>query len=152
MNDNYLDSGPAARRQLTEQAFAVLRRLRHHASEVAGDVGLSFLQARALWRLEQPVPTGELAEGLGLDRSNVTSVVDRLEERGLVARRPHPDDRRVKLIALTEAGRATRAALDERLHATVTVFDSLTEAEQRQLGALLAKVLEERTPAATASR
>ncbi len=133
---------PRSRRQLAELCFAVVRRLRSRAAELASDFGLSFLQARALWRLEQPLPTGTLAELLGLDRSNITSVVDRLEEGGFVTREPHPEDRRVKLLALTDAGRALRAELDRALFTTVTLFDGLSRAEQAELETLLARILE----------
>jgi DNA-binding MarR family transcriptional regulator len=139
---------PESPRQLADQLFAVVRRLRQHATELAADYDLSFLQLRALWRLEHPLPTGSLAEQLGLDPSNVTSVVDRLEARGLVARQPHVDDRRVKLLVLTDAGREARTTIDERMFATLTVFDDLTSAERRQLVTLLAKI----SPAEPADR
>jgi DNA-binding MarR family transcriptional regulator len=153
--DNYLSetlggSSPHWRRQLPELFFGVVRRLRHHAAEAAAEFDLSFLQARALFRLEQPTATGTLAEQLGLDRSNVTSVVDRLEDRGLVTRQTHPGDRRVKLLVLTDAGRATRAAIDERIFETVTLFEALSEEDQRALAGLLSKLLERADPAASA--
>ncbi|HWW45953.1 MAG TPA: MarR family transcriptional regulator [Acidimicrobiia bacterium] len=134
--------GPQVRRQLADLCFAVIRPLRHHASELAAEFDLSFLQSRALWRLEQPLATGALAEQLGLDPSNITGVVDRLEARGLIERQPHPEDRRIKLLALTRAGRAIRADLNERLFTTVTLFEALTDAEQEQLAALLTKIVE----------
>ena len=124
--------------------------LRGFASEAAADFDLSFLQARALRRLEQPMATGTLAEQLGLDRSNVTGVIDRLEERGLITRQPHPGDRRVKLVVLTDAGRATRAAIDERIFATVTLFEALSEEDQRDLAGLLSKLLERADAGASA--
>ena len=138
---------PESPRQLADQLFAVVRRLRAHATELAADHDLSFLQLRALWRLEQPLPTGSLAEQLGLDSSNITGVVDGLEARGLLARQPHVDDRRVKLLVLTDAGRAARTTIDEQMFATLTVFDDLTSAERRQLVTLLAKI-SPRAPAA----
>lgn len=48
-----------------------------------------------------------LAERLGLGRAATGSVIDSLEERGLVARRPDPDDRRVWRVDLTAAGKET---------------------------------------------
>lgn len=131
---------PESPRQLADQLFAVVRRLRQHATELAAEYDLSFLQLRALWRLEQPLPTGTLAEQLGLDSSNITSIVDRLEARGLVTRQAHVEDRRVKLLVLTAAGRDARTTIDERLFATLTVFDDLTPDERRQLVTLLAKI------------
>ena len=139
-------STPRSRRQLAERLFAVVRRLRSSSAELAGDFGLSVLQVRALWRLEDPLPTGELAERLGLDSSNITGVVDRLESLGLVTRTSQPEDRRVKLLTLTEAGRRVRSHLDERLFATLTLFDCLSDDEQRALEALWPKVLDSADP------
>ena len=148
MIDNYRpDPGaaPTARRHMAELFFGVVRRLRSHAAERAAEFDLSFLQARALWRLEQPLATGTLAEQLGLDRSNITPIVDALETRGLVTREARRGDRRVKLLTLTAAGRAMRAALEERIFTTQTLFDTLTEPEQAELAGLLTKLLEAST-------
>jgi DNA-binding MarR family transcriptional regulator len=155
--DNYRSdpgAAPTARRQLAELCFGVVRRMRSHAAELAAEFELSFLQARALWRLEQPLATGTLAERLGLDRSNITHIVDGLEARGLITREAQRDDRRVKLLTLTASGRAVRAALDERIFATETLFETLTEEEQATLAGLLGKLLDaaaaaEPTPAAS---
>src|SRR5713226_4435512 len=64
--------------------------------ETVGELGLSPMQAHALRFLERPVPMSELADTLWCDASNVTGIVDRLEARGLVERRPSDGDRRVK--------------------------------------------------------
>jgi MarR family transcriptional regulator, lower aerobic nicotinate degradation pathway regulator len=47
-----------------------------------------------------------LANAVGIDTSTVGGVVDRLETRGLLTRSASPSDRRVRLLALTTAGRA----------------------------------------------
>jgi MarR family transcriptional regulator, lower aerobic nicotinate degradation pathway regulator len=52
-----------------------------------------------------------LARSIGLDTSTVASVIDRLESRGLMQRQASPDDRRVRLLTLTEAGHAAVAAV-----------------------------------------
>jgi DNA-binding MarR family transcriptional regulator len=54
----------------------------------------------------------------------------------------------VKLLVLTDAGRAARTTIDEQMFATLTVFDDLTRAERRQLVTLLAKI----SPTAPAAR
>lgn len=75
--------------------------------------GLTPNDARALSSLDAPEgkPIGELARQWGSDPSNTTWVVDRLEKAGLVERRAAPEDRRVKLVALTTKGRQTRDEL-----------------------------------------
>lgn len=75
--------------------------------------GLTPNDARALSSLDgsQGRPIGELARQWKSDPSNTTWVVDRLEKAGLVERSAAPDDRRVKLVALTAKGRRTRDEL-----------------------------------------
>jgi MarR family transcriptional regulator, organic hydroperoxide resistance regulator len=64
--------------------------------------------------LDEPRPMGELAHHMHCDNSNITGIVDRLAERGLVERRAAEGDRRVKLVALTDAGAELRAELVRR--------------------------------------
>lgn len=64
---------------------------------------------------DEPKPMGAIAEGLGIDASQVTWLIDRLEERGFVERRPLPTDRRVKTVALTPKGVDFRRRLLEHL-------------------------------------
>ncbi len=85
---------------------------------VSEALGLSFARVRALRRLaDEPLTLRGLAELLTADPPYVTLIVDDLEKRGLVQRTPHPEDRRSKLVQLTEAGRATAARADEILDA-----------------------------------
>lgn len=75
--------------------------------------GLRFSRVRALWRLEdQPRTLGELAWEMGTDAPAATVIINDLEARGLVERRPHPDDRRAKLVSLTAAGRKLVAVVN----------------------------------------
>jgi len=62
-----------------------------------------------------PRPMGVMADMMNCDASQVTWLVDRLEERGFVERRALPTDRRVKTIALTPSGVAFRAELLEHM-------------------------------------
>jgi DNA-binding MarR family transcriptional regulator len=82
----------------------------------------------------------ELADHCGCDASYVTTIVDGLEDKGYAERRPHPTDRRVKAIALTEAGAEAKAKAMAVLHAPPEALDRLSAGEQRQLRDLLRKV------------
>ncbi|WP_037064338.1 MarR family winged helix-turn-helix transcriptional regulator [Pseudonocardia acaciae] len=62
---------------------------------------------------------GELAARLHCDKTNVTGLVDRLQRRGLVRRRPDADDRRVARVALTEQGAELVARFRKSLGAAV---------------------------------
>jgi DNA-binding MarR family transcriptional regulator len=105
-------------------------------------LGISPGLMKTLFRLEpgQGVPMRDLADFWGCDASYVTSLADALEERGLIERRPHPTDRRVKMIALTEEGIVARKRAFDVLYVPPSSFSALTAAEQRQLRDLLRKV------------
>src|ERR1700742_1932114 len=96
------------------QAWRLMRDLTHHPDVLrrthvlADGVGLTPAVTKALAHLspDHPTPMRELASALRCDNSYVTAVVDSLEERGLAGRRPHPTDRRIKVIEVTPQGAA----------------------------------------------
>jgi MarR family transcriptional regulator, organic hydroperoxide resistance regulator len=99
-------------------------------------------QAMALRMLHEPRPMGELAKFLFCDNSNVTGIVDRLEERGLVERRPADHDRRVKLIELTEQGQRVRREIERRINEPPRAIADLPEADQIALRDILRRALD----------
>ncbi|MFD0329624.1 MarR family winged helix-turn-helix transcriptional regulator [Streptacidiphilus monticola] len=83
---------------------------------VAEATGISFARSRALRRLVQrPLRMSELAAKLATDKPYTTLIVDDLVRRGLVERTTDPDDRRCKLVSLTETGRAMALRAQEIL-------------------------------------
>jgi DNA-binding MarR family transcriptional regulator len=71
----------------------------------------------------------------------VTDLIDGLEARGLVARGPHPSDRRVTLLHLTEAGTRELGAANTRAEqVAATAISALDQHEQQILRALLDRV------------
>lgn len=84
---------------------------------VAHELGLTPGHVKALFVLdaERPVSMRELADALVCDPSNATWLVDRLEERELVERHPHPKDRRVKTVVLSPSGVAVKNKLIDRM-------------------------------------
>jgi DNA-binding MarR family transcriptional regulator len=84
----------------------------------------------------------ELAAVLWCDASNVTGIIDRLEARGFVERRPSEHDRRVKCVVLTTAGKRLRRKLDERFNDSPPAISALSDADQRTLAEILGRALE----------
>ena len=78
--------------------------MRQHSARRAADYDLSVAQVRALYELRDPLSMRELADRLYLDPSNLTALVDRLEDLDLVERTSDAGDRRVKRLVLTAAG------------------------------------------------
>jgi DNA-binding MarR family transcriptional regulator len=87
-------------------------RLRQNWAAHAAAVGLSPAQVTALLTLVpgEAVPMRSLAARLDYDASNLSVLVDRLERRGALERRPDPGDRRVKALVLTTEGERLRTA------------------------------------------
>ena len=117
---------------------------RAHLPPVAAELELSPAQCHVLHLIEpgRPIPMGQLAQTLACDASNVTGLVDRLESRGLVRRRPSASDRRVKVLDLTAKGSRLRGLLLDRMTAPPASLQRLTPAEQRALVRILARLLE----------
>jgi DNA-binding MarR family transcriptional regulator len=111
---------------------------------VCSDLELAPGQLMALKWLDPdtPAPMGDLAHALSCDNSNVTGIIDRLEERGLVQRRPATHDRRVKMLVVTPAGRELRRRIKARMEEPPEPLLRLDEGEQRALRDLLRKALD----------
>ncbi|MET9217591.1 MarR family winged helix-turn-helix transcriptional regulator [Streptomyces sp. NPDC093221] len=70
----------------------------------------------------------EIAEHLGVTRQAASQIVDELERKGYVERRPHPDDARARLVVLTPQGwRCTRAAEESAAEAVQPWIELLGE-------------------------
>ncbi|MFI8241283.1 MarR family winged helix-turn-helix transcriptional regulator [Streptomyces sp. NPDC085866] len=109
----------------------------------AGEHALTGPQARLLSLLSlEPLPMRKLAQKLKCEPSNVTGIVDRLEVRGLVARRPDPADRRVKLAAPTDEGLRVARDLREGLRFAREPLAGLTDEERSSLRDLLRRMLD----------
>ena len=120
----------------------VMMARRGHTMAIAAALELSPPQLWALRHLEPgvPLPMSALAGLLHCDNSNVTGIVDRLEARDLVERRPAPYDRRVKHLVLTAEGARIRAEVSERMAEVPEGFARLSADEQRRLVRLLRKL------------
>jgi DNA-binding MarR family transcriptional regulator len=92
--------------------------------------------------LDRPRTMSEIAAVLHCDNSNVTGIVDGLEEKGLATRQPSAGDRRVKLIALTPEGRRLRTRLTRAVEKPPTWLEGLSESDRRTLRDLLRRAVD----------
>jgi DNA-binding MarR family transcriptional regulator len=92
--------------------------------------GLSMWAYIVLGALDRsPMRTqAALADAIGADKTRIIPTLDELQQRGYIERRPDPDDRRVRLLAITRAGRAVKDAAQA----------DIQRGEERWLGSLSA--------------
>ena len=83
----------------------------------------------------------EMGKRMHCDPSFVTLVTDMLEKRGLARREPHPGDRRIKNVVLTDDGQALRQKVQAEITARMPWNSALSEDERAQLLALIRKML-----------
>jgi DNA-binding MarR family transcriptional regulator len=109
--------------------------------EVSDALGISFARARAIRRLaRQPLSMSELAATLGIDAPNATVVVDDLESLGLAQRRPHPTDRRAKLVEVTRKGKQMARRADAILATPPPTLTALSREDLQALRQILESV------------
>jgi len=119
---------------------------RGHLPASGAEFDLSPIQCHVLHLIEpgRPLPMSRLADTLSCDASNVTGLVDRLESRGLVRRRPSPRDRRVKVLHLTPTGARLRAQLLRQMTGRSLPLSRLSPGQQRTLVKILEALVDEK--------
>lgn len=73
-----------------------------------------------------------LAAAIGADKTRIIRDLDELQERGLIERTPDPDDRRVRLLAITDAGRALKNAVQDEIQRGEEHWLSELSADERR--------------------
>ena len=124
---------------LAQSAFVVMGALTRIAAE--HDVSLTQMRVLGILRDRRP-RMAELADFLGLEKSTMSGLVDRAEQRGLVARGKNADDGRAVDVYMTPAG----LELAEQVHAEVRaalapLTDRIDATERRALAGLLERML-----------
>lgn len=120
-----------------QTAFWAAKRAMATASEAAfGRHGVRAGQQYILLTLweEDCLPPGEVARRLGLSTPTVTRAATRMEAAGLLARKPHPTDRRLVRLCLTSRGRSLRRVIDREMSAlTERALGTFQSSERAEL-------------------
>ena len=123
-------------KEVLELQQQVDMRIKHFAPEPWIDLALTIAQLKSLFFIAAKGKTNfkTLAEALGVTPPNITGIIDRLVEQGLVSRTENPEDRRIMLLQLTDKGQKLENKLREhKLHHLTQILDRL---EMRDLGSL----------------
>jgi DNA-binding MarR family transcriptional regulator len=134
---------PAGDEPLSEAFWSVARQLRETSQETLApwDITPAHLRALRVLTRHGVMRLSELSDRLHIAPRSATEVVDALESRNLVRRRPDPGDRRATLVEVTEHGasvleaiRAARGAEADR------VFGRLSQTDRAHLARILRKL------------
>jgi len=132
--------GSADDETLGEAFWAVARQLREVSQETLApwDISPSHLRALRVLRRHGVMRLSELSDRLHIAPRSTTEVIDALESRGLVQRRPDPGDRRATLVEVTGHGASVLDAI--RGTEAERVFGRLSRADRAHLARILRKL------------
>ena len=117
--------------------------LREHAERHIGALGIGLSDFGVLEMLlhKGPLPVNTIGAGIRLTSGSITTAIDRLEKKGLVERRNHPEDRRARVVHLTACGRKLiSCAFADHVAAMERATSGLTPIERTRAIHLLKKL------------
>jgi DNA-binding MarR family transcriptional regulator len=122
------------------------------SSKVSKEFGLTAPQSSVLRILvrEGPYSSADLSRKLYVTPSNITGIIDRLENKGLVKRIRKPGDRRISLITMTEMGESLSKSLKDPIE--MKIISNLTNLESKSVQSLslaikqIINLIDTRTP------
>jgi MarR family transcriptional regulator, organic hydroperoxide resistance regulator len=130
--------------------FELMAKIISAAEQLAQQISVPMPFIKALHSLDGPCAMKELGKRMHCDPSFVTLVADMLEKRGLARREPHPADRRVKNLVLTDDGVALKHTIESEITERMP-WSRLDSEERSQLLALIRKMLGTDTDSAPAT-
>jgi DNA-binding MarR family transcriptional regulator len=140
-----VSSQPATEQQQTAEVascfFELMAKIIGEAEQLAQRIGIPMPFIKALHSMDCPLAMKDLGKRMRCDPSFVTLVADMLEKRGLARREPHPGDRRIKNLVLTDDGLALKQTIEAEITARMPWNRNLDEDERAQLLALIRKML-----------
>jgi MarR family transcriptional regulator, 2-MHQ and catechol-resistance regulon repressor len=138
-NDSNATAGIHVWLILWKAAHAVEQNARNSVSRLG--LGLSDFAVLEMLLHKGPQSVSAIGKKVLLTSGSMTTAIDRLQSRKLVRRAPHPDDRRARLVELTEKGRALiECAFRQHARDMEETMAVLTAAERRELIGLLKKI------------
>jgi DNA-binding MarR family transcriptional regulator len=128
---------------LVDGLFQLSFLLHQTLAQIATEHDLSIIQVRLLGILRDREPGMiELARYLKLEKSSLSGLVDRAEQRGLVERIPSPGDRRGTRIRVTAQGRRLSRVVEKEVNTEVSsLVSALSKADRDRLTSLVSRIV-----------
>jgi DNA-binding MarR family transcriptional regulator len=120
-----------------------LLHIKQQVVAIGDEVGLTGLQAITLLMIDehQPRAMKNFCLLFHCDASNITGIIDGLEQKGLVSRQNDPADRRIKTVRLEAAGKRAQQHILAQLEAhSGLLFSALTDTEAEQFASIISKL------------
>lgn len=127
--------------ELSDACGQFIGRMISHAEQFARRLSIPVMLVKALHAIDAPTAMKEISKRMRCDPSLVTMAADALERHGLARREPHPGDRRIKTIVLTEFGERLRQHIEAHFVRDMPWSTALTVGERRELLRLVRKML-----------
>lgn len=112
--------------------FKFLMMSKHRVIELGAEYGLTGMQTTTIFLLDKPKPMNSFQKVFKCDASNVTGLVDGLEQKQLASRYENPGDRRIKMVQLEPKGKKVRSALLRKLNPHDSPILSKLSADEQQ--------------------
>jgi DNA-binding MarR family transcriptional regulator len=126
--------------EVSEKLFELYHRVHRLINESMTEEGVSLARSKFLFFLSKlgPCRSTDIADALNFAPRTVTEAIDGLERDKLVERKPDPDDRRAKIVSITETGRhMLEAAEMPRQQLLEEIFSSLDDKQLDQLQSIV---------------
>ena len=134
--------------EVAERLFDLYHCVHRLVNASMSEEGVSLARSKFLFYLNTlgPRRCADIAAALGFAARTVTEAIDGLERDGMVVREADPEDRRAKIISITDRGRlALEAALRPRHRTIDELFSALDDCERTELFRLLGCLREKAT-------
>ncbi|MCZ4089679.1 MarR family winged helix-turn-helix transcriptional regulator [Sinorhizobium psoraleae] len=131
--------------EVSEKLFELYHRVHRLVNESMTEEGVSLARSKFLFFLSKlgPCRSTDIACALNFAPRTVTEAIDGLERDRLVMRKPDPEDRRAKIVSITETGRVVlEAAEHPRKQLIEEIFSALDDEQLDQLYEIVSKLVE----------
>ncbi len=131
--------------EVSDKLFELYHRVHRLVNESMTEEGVSLARSKFLFFLSKlgPCRSTDIACALNFAPRTVTEAIDGLERDRLVMRKPDPEDRRAKIVSITETGRAVlEAAEHPRKQLLEEIFSALDDEQLDQLYDIVSKLVE----------